>query len=247
MSPAVRWMKPLRDAIGRFLSADDTDAVFAQALAIHGRPLEERDLSRFVDQALDEALKPKLDPVMRRAIVRGAHSITSGALHDTAIPRSGEIEVPEADTLPRGASCSSFVLIAARSKSMERGLRLAEPNFSGRTVKDIVALHAVVLAHAPGLWIIDATDPPPLAADELRRAYDRLPGPAVALVWAPARPYGLAVLQGLRGVEPAPMLLGESEPDALLDLVRALREEPASAPPPPDEIDPYEVPTDPWR
>lgn len=238
-------MFPLREAIARFLPPDEVDAVFADAITRHGKALDEAEVIGFVEGPLNEAMASLLGPFVRRAIVSSARSILEGAieLRESAPPQLPKTEADGA-TPPQRDRCSAWVLVAASSKGMERGVRLVLPDDSPgcRTVDDSVALHSLVLARAPGLWIVDGRDPPSFPPSEIRRAIGRLPGSPIVAVWGPERDYGKRALEALDGLRSPPIAVPEDQPDALLDLVRSLEGREAIGPP----TDAFDDQTDPW-
>jgi hypothetical protein len=233
-SPADAAMQLLREAMEGFLLPEDVSATIFEALAEHGAeiPGTGHELDAFVRGPLTRALETRLAPAELSAMISGIEPILRGMMASAPPPkrrtqRAASVPAgrPEDDepTHPGPAPSEAFVLVLSQHDALQRRLELAVGSgLRATTAKNTVAVHAAVLGHSPSLSVVDATDPPHVAAAEAARAIRRAPEGSRIVVWGVESAYGREVMLAFEGKMPSPMGLSVEEGvEPLLDLVRA--------------------------
>lgn len=229
-------MQLLRESMEGLLVPDLVARAIFDALGEYGGNLPQRgkDLKTFVEGPLSRTLMRRVDQATRLAILDRLRPIVEAIIQSEIPPPSAvvpRVSIPAApssgfDQLPterRLTQSHPCVLIVAGGRSMQVRLRLAVgATLEASTVRNAVEVHAAILAKAPRLLLVDATDPADVPARELARALSRGCVDSLVVVWGSTRPAGAELLGRLSDVAPPPLGLEEAEGvEPLLDLVRS--------------------------
>ncbi len=207
---------PLADVVARRIGRGESDQVVRRA-----------------EQLIARATGG-LDSTHRHVPTTGARApnvapLSSAARADlsTAPPPAPAARERDATALVPTTRDAVAVLIVAGGSGL--GLRLTAALGSRRVspfvLGTLAAIRDYLSGHgAPNILIVDATDFPPIAPEDLSLALRRGPSTMVRAVWGADLPYGRSLLASIEGGERSVLSLERAHGvDPLLDLIRSRR------------------------